>query len=287
MVIRGNESSGDVYFLPLVNPARYTRSNPGYCTTSSASFYNPPHLTYTPTHTTPNPLNPTNHHHHHGKTAMSQPLFGLVPANHPVIINPTQTPTPTTFLYAIPPPSQPGSKPFSHIVVFLLPGIALPPGTAAAIYLVTPPTSPAQAEPNSRFLGGIGPGKESAIFKLGTAGAASDSNVVIGVSVEPAESVAARIAEVTSAPVNSASLTGAGAGAGGTSGALVPAAAGRQQPSTLVLAQRIIKNAFNFLASFSGTAGQVEVVPLKAFEEWWRKFEGRVRSDPGFLERDD
>jgi hypothetical protein len=53
------------------------------------------------------------------------------------------------------------------------------------------------------------------------------------------------------------------------------------------LAQRIIKNAFNFLAGFSGTAGQVEVVPLKAFEEWWRKFEGRVRSDPGFLERDE
>jgi hypothetical protein len=70
--------------------------------------------------------------------------------------------------------------------------------------------------------------------------------------------------------------------------ALAPAGPVRpNQPSTLVLAQRIIKNAFNFLASFSGAAGQVEVVPLKAFEEWWRKFESRVRSDPRFLERDD
>lgn len=229
---------------------------------------------------------------------MSQPLFGLVPAGQPMLITPTQTPSPTTFLYAIP-PSAPGSKPFSHIVVFLLPGVTLPPATAAAIYLLTPPTSPAQTEPNSRFLGGIGPGKESAIFKLsspssgsgsaaGGAGAGGQGNVVIGVSVEPADAVAAQIAQLpSSSPSSSASST-----------ALVPAPASSgsgqgqgqgqgQQPSTLVLAQRIIKNAFNFLSGFSGTAGQVEVVPLKAFEEWWRKFEGRVRSDPGFLERDD
>ncbi len=194
-----------------------------------------------------------------------------------MLITPTQSPTPTSFLYAIP-PSIPPAKPFSHIVVVLLPGVTLPPATAAAIYLVTPPTAPGQTEPDSRFLGGIGPGKESAIFKINP-GAAAGGNVVIGVSVEPADSVAARISAAAPAPAANA----------GTAGALVPAG---QQPSTLVLAQRIIKNAFNFLASFSGTTaagggGQVEVVPLKAFEEWWRKFEGRVRSDPGFLERDE
>jgi hypothetical protein len=210
---------------------------------------------------------------------MSQPLFGLVPAGQPIIITPTQTPTPTTILFVIPP-----AKPFSHLTVFLLPGITLPPATAAAIYLITPPTTPDQTEPNYKFLGGIGPGKESAIFKLSTA-TSNNSNVVIGISVEPAESVAARIAELSSSS-GSSSISGAlvpvsGVGAGGGGGAE------KQQPSTLVLAQRIIKNAFNFLASFSGTAGQVEVVPLKAFEEWWRKFEGRVRNDPGFLERDD
>lgn len=201
-----------------------------------------------------------------------------------MIITPTQTPTPTTFLFAIP-QAQPQTKPFSHIVVFLLPGITLPDATAAAIYLVTPPSSPTQTEPNSKFLGGIGPGKESAIFKLGGA-TTSASNVVIGISLEPADSVAARIAELSSSSSSTSNST--------TSGALVPVsgpgavalageAGARQQPSTLVLAQRIIKNAFNFLASFSGTAGQVEVVPLKAFEEWWKKFEGRVRSDPGFF----
>ncbi|KAK3318572.1 hypothetical protein B0H66DRAFT_243710 [Apodospora peruviana] len=203
---------------------------------------------------------------------MSQPLFGLVPAGQPVIVTPTETPTPTTFLYSIPAPVN--VKPFSHIVVFLLPGVVLLEGTAAAIYLVTP-SPPGQIEPNFKFLGGVGPGKESAIFKLGgpsVDGQGQGNMVVLGISVEPAESVAARIVEITAASTEN------------NSQALVSA---RQPPSTLVLAQRIIKNAFNFLASFSGTAGQVEVVPLKAFEEWWRKFESRVRSDPGFLERDD
>jgi hypothetical protein len=201
---------------------------------------------------------------------MSQPPFGLVPAGQPVITEPTEAPSPTSFLYAIP-PGAPGAKPFSHIVVFLLPGVTLPPDTAAAIYLVTP----GQSGPSSRFLGGIGPGKESAIFNLGhdtSAPPSSSPPVVIGVSVEPAGSVAQRIAERSSS---------SSSGAAGQQ-ALVTA-----RPSTLVLAQRIIRNAFNFLSGFSGTAGQVEVVPLKAFEDWWRKFEGRVRSDPGFLERDE
>ncbi|KAK3306942.1 uncharacterized protein B0T15DRAFT_393792 [Chaetomium strumarium] len=207
---------------------------------------------------------------------MSQPLFGLVPAGLPMIINPTEAPTPTSFLYAIR-PAQP-QKPFSHIAVFVLPDVILPAGTAAAIYLVTPPTSPEQTAPDSNFLGGIGPGKESAVFKLNTA---PGESVVIGISIEPAESVAARMTEHSSSKTATTTTTGDAA-----SGALVPARTG-QQPSTLVLAQRIIKNAFNFLASFSGTAGQVEVVPLKAFEEWWKKFENKVRTDPGFLERDD
>jgi hypothetical protein len=55
-----------------------------------------------------------------------------------------------------------------------------------------------------------------------------------------------------------------------------------------VLAQKIIKNAFNFLASFAGNGpGGSEVVPLKSFQDWWAKFEKRIERDPGFLERDE
>lgn len=170
-------------------------------------------------------------------------------------------------------------------------GIELPPNTAAAVYLSLPnPSSPQTA---FKFLGGIGPGKESAIFKISgllsgaggvqNAGQGGEvdmdapesqlSSITIGISIESAESVSAQMSQLqTQNPA---------------SGAMVLANKPAQKPDTLLLAQRIIKNAFNFLASFSGNiAGGVEVVPLKAFEEWWRKFEGRVRSDPGFLERD-
>ena len=106
--------------------------------------------------------------------------------------------------------------------------------------------------------------------------------ITLGISLESAESVASQMALLQSTS-NSSSLVLAGRGGQGQ---------GKTDTETVVLAQRIIKNAFNFLASFSGNIGtnggrEVEVVPLKAFEEWWRKFEGRIRNDPGFLERGD
>ncbi|KAI8667843.1 DUF775 domain-containing protein [Fusarium keratoplasticum] len=195
---------------------------------------------------------------------MSGPLFGIVPAGQPLITEPASAPSPTSFLYSLP-----TSKSFSHIVVFMLPGVSLPPNTAAAIYLATAQDVAAAAQsggtPNFRFLGGIGPGKESAMFKV--SGGADASGLMVGVSVEPEESVGQRLQELAA---NKASNSSSGG-----------------QPSTTVLAQRIIQNAFNFLSSFSGTAGPggVEVVPLKAFEDWWRKFESRVRADPSFLEK--
>ncbi|KXH59607.1 hypothetical protein CSAL01_04363 [Colletotrichum salicis] len=202
---------------------------------------------------------------------MSGPLFGIVPAGQPLQTSPTSAPSETSFLYSIS-----AARPFSHITVMLLPGIVLPPDTAAAIYFataadVTAATATGQP-PNFKFLGGIGTGKESATFKLNAGNSNANNNnggdpsVMIGVSVEPAESVFSRIQEISANKTSSSGATG---------------------PSTQLLAQNIIKNAFNFLASFSGTAGPggVEVVPLKAFEEWWKKFESRVRSDPSFLER--
>jgi hypothetical protein len=112
-------------------------------------------------------------------------------------------------------------------------------------------------------------------------GAVSGADITLGISLESAESVSAQMAAlqsshpISSSDANSQALVVAGRGVGD------------KKVDTVALAQKIIKNAFNFLASFSGNVnGGVEVVPLKAFEEWWKKFEGRVRSDPGFLERD-
>ncbi|KAH7411318.1 hypothetical protein BKA64DRAFT_638954 [Cadophora sp. MPI-SDFR-AT-0126] len=249
---------------------------------------------------------------------MAEPLpqlFGVVPTGAPCITLPTSAPSQTSFVYTLPT----GPKPFSHIVVFLLPGITLPPSTAAAVYIALPaPLSnappPSQPPPPTfKFLGGIGPGKESAVFKIsGLSSSTSSQNTIaggsteidmdadenslipgggtaeitLGISLESADSVSAQMAALHSQPSSSSTNTN------NPSSALVLAnsasSISSKKPDTLLLAQRIIKNAFNFLASFSGNLnGGVEVVPLKAFEEWWKKFEGRVRSDPGFLERGD
>lgn len=193
-------------------------------------------------------------------------LFGIIPTGHPPITTASAAPTLTSLIYNLP------ALTYSHIVVFLLPGISLPPNTAAAVYLRLPSTSPPSlsGQEEFKFLGGVGPGKESAVFRI-RASAQGGGEAVIGISIEDASAVTEKMAGLQN-PAAAAALQDTRAAPG---------------PDALVLAQRIIKNAFNFLAGFSGnTAGGVEVVPLKAFEEWWRKFEGRVRADPGFLERD-
>ncbi|KAG0652737.1 Overproducer of inositol [Hyphodiscus hymeniophilus] len=222
-------------------------------------------------------------------------LFGILPTGLPPITTPTSAPTPTSFLFTLPP------RTYSHIAVFILPGITLPPDSAAAVYLQIPPPE-RNAGPLFKFLGGIGPGKESAIFKIsglvgGTTGGAGnvngevdmdapetgangqDGEVTLGISLESAASVSSQMAALRSSSSTN------------PSSALVlsrPTKVPTEQEVKVKLAQKIVKNAFNFLASYSGNLQNgVEVVPLKAFEEWWRKFEGRVRSDPGFLERDE
>lgn len=165
----------------------------------------------------------------------------------------------------------------------MLPGNALPPDAAAAVYIQLP------GQTEFKLLGAIGNEKQSAIFKVNLPGATGGGNgeidsmmdtgtlantqvvsgdINVGVSVEPAASVQSQLAALRAESTSSNALV-------------------RRPPSTKVLAQRIIKNAFNFLASFAGGTGGQEVVPLRSFQEWWTKFERRVENDPGFLERDE
>ncbi|TVY53930.1 Protein OPI10-like protein, partial [Lachnellula suecica] len=163
-------------------------------------------------------------------------LFGLIPTGHTPILTPTAAPAQTSFINR-------------H---------RTPPNTAAAVYISLPNAS-AGGQPSFKFLGGIGPGKESAIFKIsgltsspsastneidmdapeGTAGSGG-GEVTIGISVEPADNVSAQMAALSAPKTESNALVLANKGSG------------KGKPDTLVLAQRIIKNAFNFLASFGG-----------------------------------
>lgn len=75
-------------------------------------------------------------------------------------------------------------------------------------------------------------------------------------------------------------------------------AVGRPLPPLSIVAQRIAKNLFNFLGSFAtqnlpagvmtlgGLRPDATYIPLKAFEDWWNKFNHKVENDPGFLERE-
>lgn len=210
---------------------------------------------------------------------MSVP-FGIIISGRPVDVSP-QAITEAQYAFRIPP-----APAFSHIVVFLLPGITLPPGTAASVYVQIPPSQ------EFKLLGAIGPGKESAIFKISglksatnvnqnamlddptaQTGAVPQGDVVIGVSIEPEAQVAAQLATLQSGgQSNNAQL----------SSALVKLGSSPEgKATTKVLAQRIISNAFNFLASFGS-----DTVPLKAFQDWWQKFEKKIDLDPSFLERE-
>lgn len=154
--------------------------------------------------------------------------------------------------------------------------------------------------PEFKLLGGIANEKPTAIFKvnnkaIGIYGMNNDDdamvdesaapplsngvarNVMLGISVEPAAQVAANIAQMKAQAAQSSSGL-----------ELVRRPPGNSPVSTKALAQKIIENAFNFLASFAGNGpGGNEVVPLKAFQDWWSKFEKRIERDPGFLERND
>ena len=224
------------------------------------------------------------------------PPFGLILPSRPVLTNPIVI---SETQYAFTFPFLPS---FSHLVVFLLPGTTLPEGTLAGVYIQLPGSAS-----EFKLLGALGTEKQSAMFRI------------TGTAPEPTGSSNTVENEMTDVDVSSAAINGGTAAVAGectvgisieqattlktqlevvevskslSSTALISTRNQRQQStplSTKALAQRIIKNAFNFLASFAGTttAGGQEVVPLKSFQDWWTKFERRIENDPDFLERGD
>lgn len=212
--------------------------------------------------------------------------FGVIVSGRPVHTD-VQVISQTQFAFQI--PSQPS---FSHIVVFLLPGVTLPDGTAAAVYAQLPGTT------DFKLLGAIANEKPSAIFKVnnkaggpaggglgsdddamvdeGAAANGAGTPLALGISVEPAQQVAAALEQKKAQDAAASANSGAGQGT-------EMVVRGQNSVDTKVLAQRIIKNCYDFLTSW----GSGDTVPLKAFQAWWTKFEGKIERDPGFLERSD
>ncbi|KAF3932266.1 Guanosine-diphosphatase [Dactylella cylindrospora] len=220
----------------------------------------------------------------------------------------------TEFLFSLP-----SAQTINHIVVFLLPTTQLPPEYAATVYFRWPGKQ-------FQLLGGLSVDKQSAIFRLrgtgsnptgaGTRTAAGTSSVddmvdepstiypgaspeettaQLGISIEPIAqvqqklmSLPAHLSSLTAQNIPSDALVHRGNGVvPGGGGQLQNSAAGVNATNTLTLARRIIKNAFNYLGSFSTGPPGAEMVPMKEFQSWWNKFERKLAVDSSFLERED
>ncbi|KAG0134326.1 hypothetical protein HOY82DRAFT_584195 [Tuber indicum] len=179
-------------------------------------------------------------------------MFAIICPGRPVITS-LHSINPTTFVQTL-------TLPVNHIVVFLLPDTHIPPTHAASVHIQFP-------NQPFRILGAISAAKPSAIFRVDAK--ALEGEVVLGVSIEEVGNVAWKVGEGVGVP------------------------GGKGKVETVVLARRIITDAFNFLSSFASAAdgsrgerGWEELVPLKAFRDWWVKFEKKIELDPGFLERE-
>ena len=97
-------------------------------------------------------------------------------------------------------------------------------------------------------------------------------DVTVGISIEPAASIAQQLASLPQPTTASSSQpmprNDDPSQQGG--GALV-----QQQPSQKTIVQRIMENAFNFLASYEAGNGEIRV-PLRALREFAGKIERRA-----------
>ncbi|KAI5795672.1 hypothetical protein EDC01DRAFT_689813 [Geopyxis carbonaria] len=191
-------------------------------------------------------------------------MFGCICAGRPVQTN-LQAVSETEFVFSLPSPST-----LNHLVVFLLPDTIIPPTHGATVHIRFP------GRTDFQLLGAISANKPSAIFRVRDIpdSTTEEGECILGISVALAE-----VVETALATLNTGN------------GAMVLA---KKQPvlgvnEKAILAKRIIGHAFNYLGSFSkdfGT-GDGEVVPMRAFREWWSKFETRLQRDPAFLEREE
>ncbi|KAK9454795.1 hypothetical protein V1511DRAFT_521898 [Dipodascopsis uninucleata] len=208
-------------------------------------------------------------------------MFGAICAGRAVQTNIQQI-DPTKFVFQI----EDGAR-VNHITVFLLPGNVLDPNVAASVYFQWP-GKPFQ------LLGAISNSKPSAIFRVNQSSSAINSTAIasiddmiddgastepitisLGISIEPADQVSAQLAELQNKQ-------------SGSNSAIVPRSNSRissaklDPNSTAALANKIMQHAFNFLSGFATPDGMVS---LKAFNDWWQKFIGKLQVDPSFLDR--
>lgn len=178
----------------------------------------------------------------------------------------------------------------SHVAIFFVPNAAFDASCTALVYFQTP------GQPDFKLLGGLNTLKPSAIYKLNNNVSASyqvdDSamsddtpeadpaaTINVGISIEPTPQAEAQLA-ARSMPAGSNGISNLlGVNPATAAGALVPRS-NIPTPSITEMAKKIVGNAYNYLGSFVDASGNV---PMKAFDSWWTKFQGKLERNPSFL----
>ncbi|KAJ1725192.1 hypothetical protein LPJ53_000615 [Coemansia erecta] len=181
----------------------------------------------------------------------------------------------------------PDAHNINHIVVFLLGTIPFEPGFGATVHLLWP-------NKNWQMLGALSNEKPSAIFRLKSA-AGQDNNAQpmdtavvaeLGISIEPIQNIEQQLQQMRQSGNLSTALVPAGGAAAST------AATGGTMPLQIAkqFAERTMQSLFDYATSFAtrpdatmglfGSGAAVQVLPVKAFEDWYNTFLRKIQRDP-------
>jgi len=207
-----------------------------------------------------------------------QSIFGLIVPGQQVITDfvPTDS-TGLKFLLSIPFTSGNNSNPMgiADLVIFLLPGIALPNDTGALIYWSATPlynnqtSTTATSATGFELMGALTSIKPSGVFRTGwstnesliqlwqqQSSSGGGISITLGISIEPA----ANIQNLPGVQNNGVENRGD-------------------------IAKKIALDLFQYLQSFDGAGAKNGwmSVPTNVFERWYRRFEEKLGRDPSFL----
>ncbi|KAJ9112621.1 hypothetical protein QFC19_000641 [Naganishia cerealis] len=219
-------------------------------------------------------------------------MFGCIVAGRLVQTNLQQVDSQgTSFVFSLDRPHE-----VNHLTVFLLGTVPFPDGYGASVHF---------QYPGKEFLvlGTLTNDRPSAIYRLrplaasSAGGATSGGAGTLGIQIQPLASLEA-IAASRSTSVTDPMMDVSGGGGGG--GALV------KRPSSETgsvdvprLAEKIVKNLFNYLHSFEGGPATLTAdtpIPLGVFQKWYERFlskkehgltTSRLRSDVESMEKEE
>ncbi|KAJ2225808.1 hypothetical protein IWW45_007723 [Coemansia sp. RSA 485] len=179
----------------------------------------------------------------------------------------------------------PDAHNINHIVVFLLGTIPFEPGFGATVHLLWP-------NKNWQMLGALSNEKPSSIFRLksvvGQDGQPMPNiSAELGISIEPLQSVEQQLQQMRGQQQQQPA-------ASTTSSALVPAASGSLSLQVArQFAERTMQNLYEYATSYAkspdatmgllGSNAPVQVLPVKAFDDWFQSFLRKVQRDPAVV----